>query len=77
MENVFDGYDSGGGSPTWWVVFSPLFISDALNAYFCVIVFIRMYIDVSLSKNLTLSPDSRSLKRDIKDRNAIGFIWDQ
>jgi len=32
---------------SWWVVFSPLFISDALNAYFCVIVFIRMYIEGS------------------------------
>jgi len=32
---------------TWWVVFSPLFISDALNAYFCVIVFIRMYLEGS------------------------------
>jgi len=26
-------------SVSWWVVFSPLFISDALNAYFCVIVY--------------------------------------
>lgn len=29
---------------SWWVVFSPLFIGDALNAYFVVTVFIRMYI---------------------------------
>jgi hypothetical protein len=28
----------------WWTVFSPLFIGDALNAYFVVTVFIRMYI---------------------------------
>ena len=34
-------------SVSWWVVFSPLFISDALNAYFCVIVFIRMYLEGS------------------------------
>ncbi len=40
--NLFDN-----NYPSWWVVFSPLFVSDALNAYFCVIVFIRMYIDVS------------------------------
>jgi len=33
------------GSLTWWHVFSPLFISDALNSYFCVIVFIRMYLE--------------------------------
>ena len=32
---------------SWWLVFSPLFISDALNAYFCVIVFIRMYLEGS------------------------------
>ena len=35
------------GAVSWWVVFSPLFISDALNAYFCVIVFIRMYLEGS------------------------------
>lgn len=29
----------------WWHVFSPLFISDAANSYFCVIVFIRMYLE--------------------------------
>lgn len=33
---------------SWWVVFSPLFASDALNAYFCVIVFIRMQLESSL-----------------------------
>lgn len=32
-------------SLTWWHVFAPLFVSDALNAYFCVIVFIRMYLE--------------------------------
>lgn len=36
-----------GSTVSWWVVFSPLFISDALNAYFCVIVFIRMYLEGS------------------------------
>ncbi|KAL1116605.1 hypothetical protein AAG570_005077 [Ranatra chinensis] len=30
---------------TWWIVFSPLFIADALNAYFCTIVLIRMYLE--------------------------------
>ena len=30
---------------TWWQVFSPLFISDALNCYFCTIVWIRMYLE--------------------------------
>jgi ribonuclease P/MRP protein subunit RPP20 len=29
----------------WWVIFSPLFTADALNAYFCTIVLIRMYIE--------------------------------
>lgn len=35
-------------SSSWWVIFSPLFASDALNAYFCVIVFIRMQLENSL-----------------------------
>merc|ERR1712043_9999 len=26
-------------SLNWWIVFSPLFVCDALNAYFCVFVF--------------------------------------
>ena len=30
---------------TWWQVFSPLFFSDALNCYFCTIVWIRMYLE--------------------------------
>lgn len=30
------------GPSGWWVVFSPLFIADGLNTYFCAIVFIRM-----------------------------------
>lgn len=29
----------------WWIVFSPLFAADALNAYFCTIVLIRMYLE--------------------------------
>jgi len=31
---------------SWWHVFAPLFVSDALNAYFCIIVFIRQYLKV-------------------------------
>jgi ribonuclease P/MRP protein subunit RPP20 len=38
-----------GDSLTWWIVFTPLFVSDALNAYFCVIVFIRMYLEVKIN----------------------------
>ena len=30
---------------SWWSVHSPLFVCDALLSYFCVIVFIRQYID--------------------------------
>ncbi|XP_039280514.1 transmembrane protein 203 [Nilaparvata lugens] len=30
---------------TWWIVFAPLFTADALNAYFCTIVLIRMYLE--------------------------------
>lgn len=33
---------------SWWIIFSPLFAADALNAYFCVIVFIRMQLENSL-----------------------------
>lgn len=30
---------------SWWNIFIPLFVCDGLNAYFCWIVFIRMYKD--------------------------------
>lgn len=30
---------------SWWIILSPMFIADALNTYFCVIVLIRMYLD--------------------------------
>jgi len=30
---------------SWWVTFTPLFVADALNAYFCTIVLIRMYLE--------------------------------
>lgn len=29
----------------WWTVFAPLFVSDAMNAYFCCIVCIRMNLE--------------------------------
>ncbi|KAL2727950.1 ribonuclease P protein subunit p20-like [Vespula maculifrons] len=29
----------------WWVVFSPLFIADGFNTYFCAIIFIRMHME--------------------------------
>lgn len=32
----------------WWIVFSPLFIADCLNMYFCAIIFIRMHMEVML-----------------------------
>ena len=38
---------------SWLLVFSPLFICDGLNAYFCIIVFIRQYLD-SQFKNALL-----------------------
>ncbi|KAB0793334.1 hypothetical protein PPYR_12954 [Photinus pyralis] len=37
---------------TWWAIFFPLFAADALNAYFCVIVFIRMQLESSLKASL-------------------------
>ena len=33
---------------SWWSAFSPLFVADGVNAYFCIIVFIRQYQDYSL-----------------------------
>lgn len=33
---------------SWWLVFSPLFVGDALNAYFVTTVFIRMYVEKKL-----------------------------
>lgn len=35
--------DSSYALLTWSTVLSPLFISDAISAYFCVIIFIRHY----------------------------------
>lgn len=35
-------FDSISG---WWTVFSPLFIADGLNTYFCAIIFIRMHME--------------------------------
>ncbi|KAH1025452.1 hypothetical protein HUJ05_010179 [Dendroctonus ponderosae] len=32
----------------WWLIFLPLFVGDALNAYFCIIVFIRMIMETTL-----------------------------
>jgi len=39
-------------SYSWWTVFFPLFASDALNAYFCIIIFIRMQLESSLKNAL-------------------------
>jgi hypothetical protein len=33
------------GASGWWAVFSPLFVADGLNTYFCAIIFIRMYME--------------------------------
>ncbi|XP_065349152.1 transmembrane protein 203 [Cloeon dipterum] len=30
---------------SWWLIFMPLFMADGLNAYFCIIVLIRMYLE--------------------------------
>ncbi|XP_074097280.1 transmembrane protein 203 [Cotesia typhae] len=38
-EHYFLGYSG------WWVVFSPLFVADGLNTYFCAIIFIRMHME--------------------------------
>lgn len=36
----------------WWTIFLPLFAGDALNAYFCIIIFIRMQLESSLKAAL-------------------------
>jgi len=33
------------GTLSWWHAMTPLFVCDALSAYFCVIMLIRTYID--------------------------------
>lgn len=47
-------YDPNGDvySNNWWLIFFPLFSGDALNAYFCIIVFIRMLLETSLKAAL-------------------------
>lgn len=42
-----DGYNNN-----WWMIFSPLFSGDALNCYFCIIIFIRMLLETSLKAAL-------------------------
>ncbi|XP_018562176.1 transmembrane protein 203 [Anoplophora glabripennis] len=32
----------------WWTIFFPLFAGDALNTYFCIIIFIRMLLEMTL-----------------------------
>lgn len=39
-------------SLNWWMIFFPLFAGDALNAYFCVIIFIRMLLETTLKFSL-------------------------
>lgn len=33
------------GNSGWWTVFSPLYVVDGLNAYFCSIIYIRMHME--------------------------------
>ncbi|XP_066250413.1 transmembrane protein 203-like isoform X2 [Euwallacea similis] len=47
LVNKFDP-DVEVSSNNWWLIFAPLFIGDALNAYFCVILFIRMLMETTL-----------------------------
>nr|CAH7756577.1 unnamed protein product [Callosobruchus chinensis] len=39
-------------SINWWMIFFPLFAGDALNAYFCVIVYIRSLLEMTLKFSL-------------------------
>lgn len=36
----------------WWLIFLPLFVADGLNCYFCIIVFIRMYLSGQIKNGL-------------------------
>lgn len=36
-------YFAGNGG--WWIVFTPLFVADGFNTYFCAIIFIRMQME--------------------------------
>lgn len=41
-------------SLSWFGIFSPLFCADLCNAYFCIIVGIRMYLDIGQVKRRAL-----------------------
>ncbi|XP_054156645.1 transmembrane protein 203-like [Oppia nitens] len=41
VDNIF----GSGDWMSWWTVHSPLFVCDALLCYFCIIVFIRQYLE--------------------------------
>lgn len=47
-------YDSAVdlSSNNWWMIFFPLFAGDALNTYFCVIIFIRMLSEMTIRTSL-------------------------
>ncbi|XP_049817093.1 transmembrane protein 203 isoform X2 [Aethina tumida] len=36
----------------WWLIFSPLFAGDALNTYFCIIIFIRSLLEATVKCSL-------------------------
>lgn len=40
--------DIGVYNNNWWMIFFPLYAGDALNAYFCIITFIRMLLEATL-----------------------------
>ncbi|XP_071451681.1 transmembrane protein 203-like [Hetaerina americana] len=47
--------------PSPWLIFSPLFVADALNTYFCAIVFVRMYLEGAYKAALLRASWSLSL----------------
>ena len=53
---------------SFWLVVSPMFIADALNTYFCVIIFIRMYLEGMLRQAALRALWSFSVL-------ALGFIF--
>lgn len=49
----------------WWIVFSPLFVADALCTYFNIIVLIRLYIEAHVKE---------AISRTIWS-SALLFVW--
>ncbi|XP_029344172.1 transmembrane protein 203 isoform X2 [Acyrthosiphon pisum] len=61
------------GSYDIWIVFSPLFVADALCTYFNIIVLIRLYIEGHIKEAVTRTKTSRAFKSGLF-RNYVAHI---